>query len=170
MRELRKWIMCILMIIMCLRSCAAHDIFAYTVYEGNISSSYLTYFRDILGKLDFDDDYVVFRSGQYEYILAAGNFVYNNGIFSSDDDVSFYCLSSSNTAYSSYTLYSTYEESDFTLDPGDKVVYSNLGDYPQLEERSDIVENAIFILLFIMFIMFLIHPIFDFVLRKCKSC
>lgn len=157
-REIRKWLYLIVLVAVLLRSCAstAH---ASTVYDGNIGTTYLTYFRDILGKLDFDDDYVCFRAGQYEYIMATGDLSFDDGIFSSDE-VKCYVFSSSNTTYNSYTLYSTYDEVDFYLETGDKIVYSNLGDYPQLEERSDVVENAIFVLIFIAFVMHLIRSIF----------
>ena len=43
-----------------------------TPYEGNMSSTYITYFRDIVSGIGFNDNYVAYRSGQNEYKMVVG--------------------------------------------------------------------------------------------------
>lgn len=108
---------------------------SYEVYEGNPSNTYITYYRDILAGVGFNEHYVAFRSGQYEYTMLVGELVYNNGYFSCTDAVTAYVFTS-NSSYNSYYAYNVTSIDDFTLNPGDKIIYSDLGNFPQLEERS----------------------------------
>lgn len=52
-----------------------------TPYDGNIGTTQLTYFRDILSNVPITDDYVFVRSGQYDYKLITGNFDYSGACF-----------------------------------------------------------------------------------------
>ena len=107
----------------------------YDVYDGNPSSTYQQYFRDLVGGLSFNDNYVAFRSGQNTYVMVVGDLVYNNGLFTSENSCKVYTFTNT-TGTNSYYRYDISSISSFYLDAEDKIVYSDLGDYPQFEERS----------------------------------
>lgn len=108
---------------------------SYTAYDGNPSNTYITYYRDILAGVPITDNYVVFRSSQYEYIMVTGDLVYNNGLFTSDKECTTYTIATSGNYNQSYS-YNIGSITSFVLDSGDEIVYSDLGNYPQLEERG----------------------------------
>lgn len=135
--------------------------------EGNISSTYTTIFQDILDGLNPLDDYVFYRSGNYEYRMYVGDLDVSDSLFVGQD-LDMYILKYSQSGYSS-TPY-TYEKSDgqsIYLDVGTNLVYSNLGGYPSLVERGDFIGLSQIILLFIVALCCLIRPIFGFIWRKC---
>ena len=108
---------------------------SYTVYEGNPSNTYIQYYRDIVGGLSLLDNYVVFRSGQNQYTMVVGDLVQNNGLFTSDKQCTVYTMETSGN-YNSYYTYDISTIDSFVVDVGDKIIYSDIGDYPQLEERG----------------------------------
>ena len=108
---------------------------SYTAYDGNPSNTYITYYRDILAGVPVTDNYVVFRSNQYEYIMVTGDIVYSNGLFTSDTECMTYTISTSGNYNTSYS-FNIGTISSLVLDAGDEIVYSDLGTYPQLEERG----------------------------------
>lgn len=110
-----------------------------TPYDGNIGTTQLTYFRDALSNVPISDDYIFVRSGQYDYKLITGNIDFSGGVFSSSDTLTVYTLDTqTSTAYgSNYYKYAVDDMLGLYLDADDKLVYSNLGGYPQLETRSD---------------------------------
>ena len=137
---------------------------SYTAYDGNPSNTYITYYRDILAGVPVTDNYVVFRSNQYEYIMVTGDIVYNNGLFTSEtelegkitaktvvveenSDFIIVTPATSTTTGTTYTIttggsynasysFNIGTISSLVLDAGDEIVYSDLGTYPQLEERG----------------------------------
>lgn len=117
--------------------CSANRVQAasYEVYDGNPSSTYQQYFRDLVGGLSFNDNYVAFRSGQSTYTMVVGDLVHNNGLFTSDKTCKVYTFTNT-TGTNSYYKYDISSISSFYLDVEDKIVYSDLGDYPQFEERG----------------------------------
>ena len=140
----------ILMLLVCLLAAVlpqanAASAASYEAYDGNVSSTYVTLFRDLVGKLPLTDDYVFFRSDQYEYKLVSGDLEYEDGVFSSSEVTVYRVIT--NTAYNStYSLFHL-EETDFRLAPGKMVVYSNLGHYPELLDRGAFYSLATLILL-----------------------
>lgn len=110
---------------------------SYTAYDGNLNNTYVTYFRDILAGVPVTDNYVVFRSNQYDYIMVTGDIVYNNGLFTSDTVCQIFTITQVNSGIQgNYYSYESREIETFVLDAEDKIVYSDLGSYPQLEERG----------------------------------
>lgn len=107
----------------------------YQAYQGNIGTSYLTYFQDLLPKLKLNDHYVFFRSDQYEYMMVVGDLEYNDGIITSADTVTVYTLTS-NSSYNSYYAYNVSTLDEFTLYTSDILIYSDIGNFPELEERG----------------------------------
>lgn len=138
---------------------------AYEVYtEGNISSTYTAYFRDIVASASSFDDYIYWRSGQYEYSLVVGDLDYSGGVFSSDDACTHYIFTTS-SGYNSSFSYRTVEINDFSLSVGDAFVYSNLGNYPNLTDRGDFYALASLLLLLVALCMYLVRSVFGFCLR-----
>lgn len=131
----------------------ATQAYAYSAYDGSISSTYITYYRDILSKISVFDDYVVFRSDQNAYIMAVGDLTVNGNTFTGKD-IELITIST-NGNYNSYYVISSTEVQNFQLDTRGNIVYSSLGDFPALEGRSDILEfTALFVWLVIALCMF----------------
>lgn len=116
-------------------TCNVAQASTYDVYEGNPSNTQLQYFRDIIPGIGLGDHYVAFRSGQYTYTMLVGDISYDNGIFSSADSCTVYYLETNNS-YNGYYTYSVFEVDSISLNPEDKIIYSDLGQFPQLEERG----------------------------------
>ena len=133
----------------------------YTAYDGNISTTYITYFRDIVSGIKFNDNYVAFRAGERDYRMAVGDISYNSGTFNADTPVKVYVFSSSESSYNSYYKYSVLEQGNFRLDPGDNVIYSDLGDYPQLVERGAKYEMLSAVLFSIALLGFVVRQFFS---------
>lgn len=142
---------------------------AASVYqEGNISTTYVTYFEDILGKLSPFDDYVFFRSGQYEYTMCVGDLTYSNGWITSNTECDIYQIYSTTSGYNNVYQMRFSNSIGYALEAGDSLVYSNLGGYPDLTERSDYIETAVLLLVLVAVFMSLIARIFSFNLRTSR--
>ena len=137
---------------------------SYNAYDGNLSTTYITIFRDIVGKVSLLDDYVFFRSGQYEYLLVSGDLEFSGGSFTGQTVTVYRIVTDS--AYSSTYSYFQTEEIDFSLSPGSGLVYSNLGAYPDLIDRTSLYSFASLILLLACVCMYLVRSIFSFTLRR----
>lgn len=107
----------------------------HTIYEGNMSSTYVTYFRDIVSGIGFNDNYVAFRSGEYEYTMIVGDLDFNGSTFSLVSPGVQYKFTSG-SGYNSYYNYSVSDITNFSLNVGSSIIYSDLGRYPQLIERG----------------------------------
>lgn len=119
---------------------------SYSAYDGNPSNTYITYFRDIVSGIGFNDHYVALRSGQYEYILAVGDIVYGNEIFTADDTVGLYTISL-DSGYNASTTYTYREIDSLYVSTGNQIIYSDLGHFPQLIERGAKYETFTAVLL-----------------------
>lgn len=140
--------------------------YAYSVYnEGTLNSTYTTYFRDIIAGISPNHKYVAYRSGQNSYTLAVGNLSISGTIISSSDTVTLYVYESTSSGYSSNYTYNVSEVTDFSIDVGNYIVYSNLGDYPLLEERGVIYEYATLFIICVIGLCFFIRSIFAFTYR-----
>ena len=148
----------------CLLMSVAMQAHADTVYpDGNINTSYLQYFKDVSPKIGINDDYVFYRSGQYEYKLITGELDYDGGYFFGSN-VKSLTLSLTN-AYSSSYIWTSEALTSWDLTTSGYMVYSNLGDYPELIERGDYLATASIILLVIGFFAFYLRSIFVYSLR-----
>lgn len=158
-----KFIICLFVII---ATAMPQKAFAYSVYtEGNMSTTYITYFEDIVAGIKPSQKYIAYRSGQNEYTLAVGDLSISNSKVSSAGTTKLYIYSTQSSGYNSIYKYNVAEVSDFSLSVNDMIVYSNLGDFPLLEERSVMYEySTLFILCIIALCMFL-RSIFSFTYR-----
>ena len=161
----RKIIICAAVCLL-LVSVATATANAADIYDGTISTSLL----DIADKipLKFTDEYVFFRSGQYEYTLVASpDLIYNSGEFSFNTAGQVYVITTnSGTNYNSYYSYSNYSTDYFSLIPSNRLVYSSLGGYPTLTERSDNYETLLFFVICVACICSFIRPVFSYILRN----
>lgn len=140
----------------------------YSVYnEGTMSTTYITYFKDIVAGIKPNDKYVAYRSGQYSYTLAVGDLSISGTTISSVDNVILYVYeygSGYNTTY----YYNVSTVTDFNLNVSNYIVYSNLGNYPLLEERGVLYEYATLFVICIIGICMFIRSIFSFTYRLRK--
>lgn len=138
---------------------------AYAVYdEGNISSTYITIFRDLMPKRKIQDDYIFFRSGQYEYVMLVGELEYQDGVFWGDAATEYRILT--NNGYNTDYDYTVRDVSDVSLVPGTSLIYSNLGQYPELQDQQDYLLFAQVFILFLYLCLILLAPVMRFPLRN----
>lgn len=139
---------------------------AASVYpDGNISTTYLTYFEDIASGLSPFDDYVFCRTGQYSYQMFVGDLTEINGNFSADGEVKVYTMEQTQSGYNAIYEYDVSTESGFFLSAGNILVYSNLGDYPTLTESGDLYAFSAVLLLVLGICLYLLRSLFGFCLR-----
>lgn len=152
----------IMAVCLCLLFCVSRSAqaTAYTPYDGSISSTYITYFKDIVSGIGFNENYVALRTGQYEYVLFVGQFTYENGVYTLQDTGTAYTISNEGN-YNTYQTYSVNEVTDVTVTPQDKIIYSDLGQYPQLIDRGSKYEMLNTYLLVGFMLIFFILRIFS---------
>ena len=131
--------------------------------DGNISTTYITIYRDIASNIPFNDDYVMFRSGQYEYKMYVGELAYSLNQFSGSQLTCYAISTNSGSSYSGGTYhYEISENQSLQLNCSDILVYSNLGGYPNLYERGDNFEAVLLLFSGIALVCFLTSRIFSF--------
>lgn len=135
---------------------------SYSVYQSlSPNSQYLDWAESYLPRVGFGEDYVFFRSGQYQYCFARGDLSLSSGTIGGDDiQCTFLNLSSAGVSDSSLT----YSSGSFSLVPGNKVIYSNLGDFPTLSPEYFYLECLIFCAV-VACVMSILRSIWSFLLR-----
>jgi len=161
-RKIRS-VLVVLLVLICAVSTSAQAS-THSIYDnGNLSTTYITYFKDILSGSSFNDNYIAFRSGQYSYSLIVGEIEYNNNSFTSNNCKEYVFSQTGN--YNSQYTYQVKELNNFSLDTSNQIIYSDLGDYPQLVERGSKYEFLSAVVLFVALFYVIIVRIFD--SRKC---
>ena len=153
-------------LVICLVLAMPAQAYAAEVYDGTISTTYITIFRDIASKIPINADYVFFRSGQNEYMMAVGDFAESGNSIEATGEVTIYAISTNNNNYSNGYEYSVSTQSGYSLDPGSALIYSNLGHYPDLIERIDYFGFATLLLLFVGLCLYLLRSLLGFCLRR----
>lgn len=111
--------------------------YTHTVYDnGAINSTYLTYYRDILAGLPITSNYVAFRDGQYSYIMVVGELEADGNIITLTGNGKAYKFTTNNTNYNAQYRYYVDDINSFSLNTDNYIVYSDVGEYPQLMERG----------------------------------
>lgn len=143
---------------------------ASTPYQGTISDSYKYIFEDVVSDLSIFDNYVFWRSGEYQYSLLSGDLTVENGVFSvSGGDlyvVDIVLFDSGSWNNGSYHVYTHTSGIDYTFDSLGYLVYSDLEGYPKLEGRE---VNYAFICAFILCVFgfaSLVWSLFSFCIRS----
>lgn len=129
-----------------------------------VGTSHISIFAGMAGKLPLDHHYVYYRDGQYDYVLAhSDSLVYDGGVFSADDaTIVTYSTSSS---YQSQPTFTVSADSDWSLDPADYLVWSDLGEYPDLIDRGEVQYEA---LACIILCSFAVWFMLDRLVHACK--
>lgn len=136
-------------------------------YQGTISTTYVTFFRDIASTLPVSHDYVMLRTGDNVYKMYSGDFINEGSNFYMQGEGYVYTINyNSGSGYNnSYYDYSISSVSDVTVSAGNKLIYSNLGNYPSLTDRGDSIVYALFVAFFAFCISCVLYRIFKFTLR-----
>lgn len=159
---------CVLICMLLLLCGAAATASATDVYQGTISSTFADIFDDVV--IPVGDDYVFFRSGQYEYSLLVGDLDYNGGRFDLVGEGKIYKVTqNSGNNYNTHYLYDVLDVSSYFVNTNGILVYSNLGDFPTLNTYDNLYDYMIVVILCIMGCCCLIRPLFNFVLRYRKG-
>ncbi len=133
---------------------------SYGVGTANVSI-----FSGIARKLPPDVNYVYWREGRYDYRLAYGrDIVVNGNVFSSASSVVVVSYLT-NSNYSEQPVFSVSSDSNFHLNASNYLVYSNLGDYPCLDDGRDSIAQIISMSCVVGLGLFLVLRIFD---RICR--
>lgn len=112
-----------------------------------VGTTNVTLFTGFVHDLDFGEHYLYWRNSRYEYCMAiSSSLVCNGSLFTASDAV--VITYSTNTAYAGQAILSRQSVSGFSLDAGNYLVYSDLGNYPRLTERrsQDYAKTACVIL------------------------
>lgn len=166
MRAIRifKIVFCALSCFLLTRSVVFAD--SYSVYDGTPSSTYVNYLAACMENKS--DNYVIWRSGQYEYRLAHGSDLrVADGVFTGSVDL--VTLSNSSSYNSTYQMYFS-SDSSFTLrNSNDYIIFSNLGNYPDICGGVKSYEvQTIIVALAVPFAFALIYLLFRCVCRRGK--
>lgn len=154
-----KILVCLLVLITAL--CGTTQAATHSVYEnGSLGTTYITYFKDILSGAKFDDNYVAFRSGQYEYIMVVGELKNENGVITLVGDGKQYRYYTGNSNYNSQYYYDVSTLNNFSLNTNNSILYSDVGDFPELIERGAKYEMLNTLLICIFMLSFVIYRIF----------
>lgn len=140
--------------------------FALTnTYPGTISDTYLDYFEGIVQKLDFNEHYVVWRSGAYSYTMAYGeDLILDENTFTGACD--YVQIYRDGSDYSS-TWYVAEGSDQVSLDTSGLFAYSDLGMYSTLERGLGSVEaNTILFSIGVLFVYVIGSRFFDFIGKR----
>lgn len=128
-----------------------------TSYDNVIPNDIVDVFRDIIADQSILSDYVACCTKEGEYSLFIGNIGYKNSKFSSDEKIKLISLKSDEN---NKLVYSSQIVSGLSLFTEGKVIYSNLGDFPNLIRRGEVYEILQTILIVIIGCCILISRIF----------
>lgn len=129
---------------------------SYTPYAGPVPEEYREVFGSIAGKISFREDYVFFRSAENEYMMITGDLTYESGSFEAETCTVYRILFQDGAP-----SFSQREEFDLVLTVNDALVFSDLGYFPDLIDRSEVYSLATLFLLVIALCMYLINGIFN---------
>lgn len=148
-------------ILLCSAFCTTANAKQYSVYEeGTLSTTYTQYFKDILSGVGFNENYIAFRSGQYSYTMLVGELEYSNGVIKLIGEGKEYEYSSTGTGYNNQYKYYVRDVTDSSINVGNNIIYSDVGDFPQLVERGAKYEILSTVLLCIFGLCIVINRIF----------
>lgn len=131
--------------------------------SGTISATYLDYFEGVLEKKDYDEHYVIFKSGDYRYTLAYGDSLKLNGSTFSGVGLNVVNIYRDDNRSDWYTEFIT---DSVSLNATRLFVYSDLGDYATVEEGVSHIEVYALLFFLAFFVVYNVaHDIFDYVME-----
>lgn len=132
---------------------------------GTISSTYLEYFEGVIQKLDPNEHYVLWKSGDYEYTLAHGEELQLDGSTFSGDCSTVKIYRSDSSSYSS-DWYVDYGADVVSFSADQLFCYSDLGDYSTLQRGDNNVQSWALLFAIGFFVVFIVcRDIFNYVLH-----
>lgn len=160
--KIKRLLMCLVVaVVLITATCGTVQAATHTVYEnGSLGTTYITYFKDILSGAKLTDNYIAFRSGQYSYSMIVGELEYTNGVVSLVGEGKEYIYSTNSSGYNSQYVYNVNSISNFSVSVGDAIIYSDVGDFPELIERGAKFEILNTLLICITLLSFVIRRIF----------
>lgn len=123
---------------------------------GSIPEECVSLFKKLSWKVAIPKDYVFFRAGENEYLLASGDLSFEGGVFEAESCDVYRLIVNGESA-----SWSIREETEFSLTCFDSLVYSNLGHFPDLIDHSEVYSLATLLLLVIALCMYLVNGIFN---------
>lgn len=103
-----------------------------------VGTQNISIFSGLVSKVPWGQHYVYWRDGQYSYRFAYGDIELTGTTFKGDVTIVTY---SQPGGSGSYYTWNTVKDSSFTLSAGNRLVYSDLGDYPGLSDR-EVLKNV----------------------------
>lgn len=151
-------IMLAIVVLVCAIGTTAHAA-SYIPYDGNPSNTYIQYFKDIVAGISLKDNYVAFRSAQNEYILCVGELSYADGIITLNGNGIQYTIGTEGN-YNSVYEYEVADVSHFSLTTNNRIIYSDVGNFPQLIDRGAQYETYAVILIVVALLGVSIYKFF----------
>ena len=109
----------------------------------NLGTTNVTIFQGLVAKVPFGQNYVYWRDGQSSYKFAYGTLSWDGSEFTGEGSVTICSYYTDGSNYNSIYNWGVSYDNSFSLDPGDRLVYSDLGDYPGLAEREVLTYGAV---------------------------
>lgn len=106
------------------------------VSDYNLGTTNLTIFEGVVEKVPFGHHYVYWRDSEYRYCLAVGPLTVSGTTFSSAVPVTVYTYERHYTSGDSYYTWSASIDNAFSLSCGNRLVYSDIGNYPTIAGRE----------------------------------
>lgn len=132
---------------------------AASVDSGTINSSALNYFEGIIDKLDPEEQYFIYRSGDYSATMLHGYELTLSGSVVSGSNVTQIVYNSRGIADGSYNYtptidYSTLESIQVSTDRT-SIAYSSLGSWSTLgdQKQTDLLTYILWIVLLVLFVI-----------------
>lgn len=108
---------------------------SYSSADYNLGTSNIAIFSGLVAKVPWGQHYVYWRDGQYTYKFAYGELSLSGTVFSGgDNDITVISYNTEN--YNASYLYTITTDTAFELYAGNRLVYSDLGNYPGLADKE----------------------------------
>lgn len=108
----------------------------YNAADGyNLGTTYQSIFAGVAYKVPFGQHYVYWRDSQYSYKFAYGDIELNGSDFVGNGDVTICSYDTATSGYNSDYSWDSWIDSDFSLSASERLVYSDLGSYPDIFNR-----------------------------------
>ena len=111
--------------------------------DTNLGTTNTGIFAGLAYKVPFGQHYVYWRDSQYSYRFAYGDISLENGVFVGNDAITICSYESSASGYNTRYTWDSWTDSDFSLTVGDSLVYSDLGNFPDLINRKGLQNETI---------------------------
>lgn len=144
-------------------SCRQETMQAQEVYKSIVPEDVLLQFERVLAGVSPSDDYIIFCSSENEYVMYVGDIERNDTIFTSKAATE-YSLTYRTDSFD--FSYGVSNDVALSVDVSDSLVYTSLGNYPMIEERSDVYEMFEVVTLLIMLFAMLFFSVTQLVKNK----